>query len=120
MKIISFAWTTEALLAGKKTVTRRDWNDKYAASFRNGDIVAAWDQNPRYGGKKIAEIKLTRDPYKQWLHEVTDEDEIKEGGLWGDRYKYMAAMGEDREMWVIEFKPVYYVITSNAKEGDLK
>ena len=33
-KIISFAWTTDALLQCKKTVTRRDWDDKYASRFK--------------------------------------------------------------------------------------
>lgn len=77
MKIISFAWTTKVLLEGKKTVTRRDWNDKYAKTFHKGDIVQAYDKNPRCKGKKIAEIIITKEPYKQWLDEVTDEDEIK-------------------------------------------
>jgi hypothetical protein len=31
MKIISFARTTEALKARRKTVTRREWKDSYAA-----------------------------------------------------------------------------------------
>ena len=109
MKIISFAWTTDALLAGKKTVTRRDWNDKYAASFKKGDIVAAWDKCPRCkGAKKIGEVRLTKAPYKQWLHEVTDADEKKEGCLWGSGKAYREMMekklGGDKEVWVIEFE----------------
>ena len=106
MKIISFAWTTQALLDGKKTVTRRDWDDKYARSFKQGETAAAYDKNPRAGGKKIAEIQLTKAPYKQWLHEVTDTDEIKEGHLWDTGKAYQSAMGEDRELWVIEFRIV--------------
>lgn len=104
MKIISFAWTTQALIDGKKTVTRRDWNDKYAKTFKKGDWVQAYDKNPRSGGKRIGIIEITETPYKQWLHEVTDADEIKEGGLWGSGKAYQEAMGEDRELWVIEFK----------------
>ena len=104
MKIISFAWTTSALLEGKKTVTRRDWNDRYAKSFKEGEIVAAYNKNPRAGGKKIGEVRLTKAPYKQWLHEVTDEDEKKEGRVWGSGKAYQDAMGKDRELWVIEFE----------------
>lgn len=107
MKIISFAWTSKVLLDGKKTVTRRDWNDKYARTFHKGDTVQAYDKNPRSGGRKIAEIMLTKEPYKQWLHEVTDEDEIKEGGLWGSGKAYQEAMGDKmKKLWVIEFKLV--------------
>lgn len=104
MKIISFAWTTSTLLAGKKTVTRRDWNDSYARRFKAGDICAAYDKSPRLGGKKVAEIKLARNPYKQWLHDVTDADEVLEGGLWGSGQEYQEAMGKDRQVWVIEFE----------------
>jgi len=104
LNIISFAWTTDALLAGKKTVTRRDWDDRYAVRFKAGSICAAYDKSPRFGGKKVAEVKLTRAPYKQWLHEVTDADEEREGGLWGSGQAYREMMGEDREVWVIEFE----------------
>ncbi len=113
MKIISFAWTTQALLEGKKTVTRRDWNDKYAESFHKGDIVQAYDRNPRSGGNKIAEIRIIKEPYKQWLHEMTDEDEVKEGGLWGSAEEYRKSfvsksfsIGKDKKVWVIEFEVI--------------
>jgi hypothetical protein len=113
MKIISFAWTTQALLEGKKTVTRRDWNDRYAKTYHKDDIVQAYSKNPRCGGKKIAEIRLTADPYKQWLHEMTDEDEIKEGHLWGNAEEYRKSfvsksfsIGKDKKVWVIEFEIV--------------
>ena len=104
MKIISFAWTTDALLAGKKTVTRRDWNSKYASGFKSGEVCSAYDKSPRYGGKKVGEVRLTKAPYKQWLRDVTDEDEKKEGGLWGSGKAYQEMMGEDRELWVVEFE----------------
>ena len=101
-KIISFAWTTDALMEGKKTVTRRDWDDKYASRFKVGEVCSAYDKSPRYGGKKVGEIRLTKAPWKQWLHDVTDEDEVKEGGLWGSGKVYQEMMGEDRVVWVIE------------------
>ena len=104
MKIISFAWTTSALLSGHKTVTRRDWQYKHARLFRKGDVLMAYDRSPRFGGKQVAAIKLTKDPYLQWLHLVTDEDERKEGGLWGSGEKFREAMGRDREVWVVEFE----------------
>jgi uncharacterized protein YqfB (UPF0267 family) len=58
VKIISFAWTTPQLLAGKKTVTRRDWSDKYARQFRAGDLVQVYDKSPRAGGKRVAVIEI--------------------------------------------------------------
>ena len=109
---ISFAWTTQALLEGKKTVTRRDWTDSHAAKFHKGDLVDAWDKNPRSHGKKVAQILITSTPYKQWLNKITDEDELKEGGLWGSGVAYREAMGVDRQVWVIEFEliKVLYMI----------
>ena len=116
LKIISFAWTTDALLAGKKTVTRRDWDDKYAHRFKAGEVAAAYDKSPRFGGKKVAEVKLTREPFKQWLHEVTDADEALEGGLWGSGRAYREAMGEDRQVWVVEFELLRAHVIREQKE----
>lgn len=45
--ILSFGYTTEALLAGSKTVTRREWNPGHAAKFTPGLLVDAWDRSPR-------------------------------------------------------------------------
>ena len=60
-KAISFAWTTPALVAGRKTCTCRDWDDDYAQRFRAGDVIAAYDRSPRYGGTQIATLRLTHD-----------------------------------------------------------
>ena len=58
---ISFSWTSAALLAGHKTVTRRDWDADYARRFRAGREVIAYDKLPRNGGKPIARLRLTDD-----------------------------------------------------------
>ena len=80
--IISFAWTTPALLAGKKTVTRREWSDAHAAKFKPGDLVDAWDKLPRCkDSKKVAVIRIisiARSP----LRLVTNTELQLEGGLW--------------------------------------
>ena len=78
MKIISFAKTTAALLAGHKSVTRRYWNPRHAASFKPGEIVQAWDKSPRFGGKKVAEIKILS-IVKEDMKDAPDEDYAKEG-----------------------------------------
>jgi len=61
MKNISFAWTTDALLAGRKTCTCRDWDADYAARFKAGDLIAAYDRSPRFKGKQIGTLRLTHD-----------------------------------------------------------
>ena len=104
MRIISFAHTTQALLQLRKKVTRRFWQDSYAAGFRKGQLIQAYDKNPRIGGKRVAIIRLTEDPYKERLGDMTDEEERLEGGLWGSAEAFIEAMGHpDLEVWVIRF-----------------
>ena len=80
MRIIAFAWTTPAVLADRKHRTRRDWDDVYAGRLRKGDNLQAWDHSPRTGkGKKVAEIVLTADPFKQPINLLTDRDYELEG-----------------------------------------
>ena len=80
--VISFAWTSPALVAGKKTVTRRDWKRDHAAKFRKGDVVTAYNKSPRAGGKPIAKIQLTADPYLEPTSKMTLESYQREGLTW--------------------------------------
>lgn len=119
MKIISFAWTTPALLAGQKTVTRRDWNDRYAGTFLAGERVAAWDRQPRYGGKQVAVIQLTVAPLKQG----TGAASLPKEDWWREGFDYLQKLGakvdglepkalwrawqlHPRAMWVVRFELV--------------
>jgi hypothetical protein len=107
VKIISFAWTTNALSQDKKTVTRRFWKDDYARRFRKGDLVAAYDRSPRFKGKQVATIRLTQDPYKEPLSLMTDAEEKAEGGLWGSAEAFVEMMGgPDKVPWVVRFEVV--------------
>lgn len=88
--IISFAWTTPALLAGAKTVTRRAWMPVTAAKFHVGDVVDAWNQTPRVNSarrgiriaRQVATIRITRDPWVQNTREVGPDDYRREGFEW--------------------------------------
>lgn len=84
MRIISFSYTTPALLAGRKSVTRREWSDKYAAGFHKGDLIQAYNRSPRNGGERVAYIELTQDPYRELTWDMPDEDYDREG------FKYFA------------------------------
>ena len=94
-KIISFGWTWPALVAGKKTVTRREWNYAYAESFMRGEICQAWDFSPRSGhGKRIGEIRIVsvaREP----LISMADEDYRQEGFHFLDRHQDMIPDAKD-------------------------
>lgn len=85
MKIISFAWTSDALLAGEKTCTRRDWKEAWARLFREGDDIQAYTLSPLYGGKRIAIIRLTCHPYQERTGQAPGADFEAEGLLWMER-----------------------------------
>lgn len=117
MRIVSFGWTCAALLSGRKTVTRRDWNDAYAARFRPGDLLAAYDRSPRYGGKQVAVIRLTVTPKKESTAAAPASDYEAEGfafleekGLKVDGLTPEALWRswhlQPRMMWVVRFELV--------------
>lgn len=86
MAILSFAMTTEELLSGRKTVTRRDWETSYMENWQQwydeGRLVHdAYDQIPIAGGEKIGEIRLTERPYWEALRDMPESDLEAEGGM---------------------------------------
>lgn len=87
MNIISFAWTTPAVVARRKTRTRREWSENYARKFKAGSICQGYDKGPRVGGKPIHLIRIMRDPWIQNTSELTECDFESEG------FQYMAEQG---------------------------
>lgn len=86
-RIISFAWTSRALVAGHKTVTRRDWSLNHAVRFHAADVVHAWDHNPRTGkGHHIATISLIESPFEERPGTAPDGDYDREGFRYLSRY----------------------------------
>ena len=79
MRIIAFAYTTPALVAGAKSVTRRFWREAHAQHFHKGDLVQAYDRSPRAGGKPVAVIRLTEEPRLEWNQDAPDSDWEAEG-----------------------------------------
>lgn len=115
MKIISFAWTTPALLAGVKTCTRREWSPRYAKSFYKGELVQAWDKLPRAKGKRVGTIRLTADPFLS--NEYPDSDYTNEGLRWMERNRHLIQgvspyqfwnqwRREPKDRWVVRFELV--------------
>lgn len=99
MKIISFAWTTPALLAGRKTVTRREWKDRHAVTFRKGDLIAAYNRLPRVGGHQVATLRLTRDAYKESTALAPPVDFEREGFAYLDEHRLMVGGDTPLEIW---------------------
>jgi len=120
MKLISFSWTSPALLAGRKTVTRRSWDNAYAAKFHRSDVVQAYDKGPRVGGKRIGFCRI-ESVTKERTSYMPDEDYEAEGFAYFDehtekrgpqlfpgygtmREAFQAWRCEDLHVWVIRFR----------------
>ncbi len=116
MKIISFAETTLALLAGHKTVTRREWTERHARSFTAGELVQAWDKSPRIGGKRVGTIRLTQTPYRERSDAIPGGDWAAEGFAYMEEHGLTLFGGatpaqvwaswimDPRTLWVVRFE----------------
>ena len=111
--ILSFAWTTDALLAGNKTCTRRVWSERTARAWVNAYksdrlIHTAWDKcSCVKGAKQIADIRLTQLPYQERLGDMPQSDLDAEGGLWASRDEFINLFGSPGiVVWVVRFELV--------------
>jgi uncharacterized protein YqfB (UPF0267 family) len=110
--IISFAWTTPALLAGAKTVTRRDWSIDHARKFKVGMLVDAWDKSPRVGrgkARKVATIRITRAPWLQRTDHLEEEDYEREGFDWLNEHGEAAWVDATARSWSLRPRRLYVV-----------
>jgi hypothetical protein len=87
LRIISFAWTTPAIQARRKTCTRRDWDDDYAEKFKSGQLLAGYDKSPRFKGHQITVIQLNGKPYKDDTYRAPESDWEAEG------FAYLSSIG---------------------------
>ncbi len=91
MIIISFAMTTAALRAERKTVTRQDWSDAYAERVRrslekSGGLAQAWSASPHRKGEKVGVVRVLS-IQKEKTSDIPDSDWEAEG------FAYMAEQG---------------------------
>lgn len=82
MRAISFGWTWPALVTKNKTCTRRDWDPRYARSFKSGECLQALNKVWFQGGKRIGVIRLIEKPYLQNLADMPAADYRNEGFEW--------------------------------------
>jgi len=112
MAIIAFTWTTAALLERAKNRTRRNWDAAYAARFRGGMRMEAWDRSPLYGGIFLGFIRLTEAPFQELTSEMTEDDYEVEGLLWMEQHGLLIRKQPPREFfenWKRENESVYVV-----------
>lgn len=109
-KGISFALTLSELLEGKKTQTRRAWQDDYARSFiryfEDEIEIPALNKGQHRGGQEIGKIRLTEKPYQQMLSEMSIGDLEKEGGMCTTVQEFTDKFfeGQDKLVWVLDFE----------------
>jgi len=111
MAIISFAKTVDEFKAGIKSCTRRNWSEKqfrmWCKFFDEGKLIHdAYDKNPRNGGEKIGQFKLTVRPYKELLVHMPVSDLKAEGGMCNSMSEFCHLIGKTPldEVTVIRFK----------------
>lgn len=103
--IISFAWTTESLISGRKTVTRRQWTRRYHDAWVRAYVAGryvhdAYDKSPRFGGKLVGRILLTETPKRETLSQMLESDLGAEGGLWASKQEFIELFGGDANQTV--------------------
>jgi len=99
MASISFALTKSEFLSGRKTVTRRDWPEKYRRQwqkwYEKGRVDhTAWDKVPFAGGQRIGTFRLTCAPYAERLDDMPLADLEAEGGMCATREEFCALIGK--------------------------
>jgi len=111
--IISFGWTRDAFIAGRKSVTRRNWTDNYARGVTPGCLMDAYDCSPRAGGRKIAVIRVLSCQREALSRLITEpayarEELQKEGGMWRDVKEFLELFRNFHSSpYRIEFEIVY-------------
>lgn len=117
---ISFSRTIDELTSGKKTQTRRAWQDDYAKNFiRYFDeniAIPALNKGRHRGGHELGFIKLTQRPYQQYLSEMSPIDLQEEGGMVGTAQEFIDTFfeGQDKLVWVLHFEFLSVPSNNNA------
>lgn len=107
MRILSFGWTADKLLAGKKTVTRRRWKKAWV---KPGDLVQAWDKGPHRGGRKLGVLRILNVTKMSAYPWGINEKEAKKEGFDGEQYLLTVLLEggvkPEQPLYRIEFEPV--------------
>jgi hypothetical protein len=107
---ISFSKTIDELVSGKKTQTRRAWQEDYAKNFiryfEEGIAIPALNKGRHRGGHELGHIRLTQRPYQQYLSEMSPIDLQEEGGMVSTPQEFIDSFfeGQDKSVWVLHFE----------------
>lgn len=91
--IISFTWTTQALLAGQKTGTRQRRAEKYFQRwmqvYRIGNLIQATYAKSPSAKERIGQIKLIGEPYRERLADRPESERCAKDGRWHAPTKFI-------------------------------
>jgi hypothetical protein len=105
--------TTNDLLAGIKTCSRRRWKEVTAKQYRKGTLHTAWNKNTRVKGAiRVARIRATADAYPERLGDMPESDLIAEGGMCKTVAEFIRFVQgtPDEVLWVARFEIVEYLV----------
>lgn len=135
---LSMAWTTDAVLAGFKDTTRRQWTDRTLETYQRiydlGAPVNLYDKSTRQHGQHVASAVLTDMPIR--TAKLPPQDYDREGFTWLAHYGYrLSVLGHERatpeELWrdflarpeplvVVRFKLISLTAVGVARRWALK
>jgi len=95
---ISFAWTTRAFIARRKSCTRRDWPSHYAEKFPPGSYHLAYNRQARFGGKPIGDLRVTELLYESTAI-IPDSDWEAEGFAYLESIGAKCGTVTPRQLW---------------------
>lgn len=121
---VSFGHTADRLLEGQKTVTRRNWTEKYAARFlkayKNGQWVRALNKGFYAGGYQVGWLQLKKPPYLEPLSEISQRDCQLEGypELVPQQFRdrFFKGLSDRQEVYVLEFEFYPFSIYQSATD----
>ena len=107
--VCSYPGSFQAAKRGIKTCSRRRWNDSHAAKFHKGGLVHLLEHSyrvQRYKGiPERLTVRLTCDPYREFLGHMPLEDLRAEGNLWPDKETFIKECFDGRyeTVWVVRW-----------------
>lgn len=98
-RLLYFGPMSVALLKGRKTSVRVPFASRRSVAFQPGELVPAYDQRPKRGGKPIAMLRITDRPYRMNSADATEEDYEIEGFAYLEEQGQTFGHEEPRRYW---------------------
>lgn len=88
-----------AVLNGQKTSVRVPWASRRSIAFQPGEVVPAYDQRPKRGGKPIARLRIADKPERMNSADMTERDYATEGFAFLEGQGGTFGLEQPRDYW---------------------